>query len=75
MSKKLQQSIQSGVVKVRNCTAGVVAITIATPAGTPVVLHLTANTTMELAPKHTTAEMVQHGNLGDLINRGHVAVV
>jgi hypothetical protein len=75
MSKKLQQAIQQGIVRVRNCTAGVVAITVASPSGTPVVIHVTAGTTMELAPKHTTAVMVQHGNLDYLVGKGFVAVV
>lgn len=75
MSKKLQSSVQQGVVKVRNCTAGVVAITVASSSGTPVVIHVTAGTTVELAPKYTDVSMVQRGNLGDLIQRGFVAVV
>jgi hypothetical protein len=75
MSKKLQQAIPSGTVKVRNRTSGEVAVTVALPDGTPTVLRVPANGMLELAPRFTTADMLQHGNLLDLLRNGHLSIM
>jgi hypothetical protein len=75
MSKKLQQAAQLGVVKVRNRTSGEVAVRLALPDGSPMVVRVPANGSLELAPRFTTVEMVQHGNLPDLLRQGHLSIL
>lgn len=75
MSKRLSRAIAEGLVVVLNRSGVEVSVHLPLRDGTTKLLLLTANTTEELAPKHTTPQLLKRSsNLKTLLKNGTLVI-
>jgi len=76
MSKQLMVAVSKGIVKVRNKTAGEVAVFISTGMKETKKVSIPPYGQVELSPKHIPLSMVDRiTNLKDLIRSGALSVL
>ena len=75
MSKRLSRAIAENKVSVLNRSSGEVSVELVLKDGTTKLVRLNSGVTEELAPKHTTAQLLKRSsNLKGLLNTGTLVV-
>lgn len=75
MSRRLSRAIAEGKVSVLNRSSGEVSVQLALKDGTTKLVRLNSGVEEELAPKHTTPQLLKRSsNLKDLLKKGTLVV-